>query len=154
MIIRPATVDDFEEIFALSRSLSDMHIKSRPDIFKAAPEQTKKEFKNALKKNEYFITVIEDGGKIIGFAKWMLYVTKNNEVLFDLTSAMIYELIISDDCRHKGLGKKLFDKVVEFAKEKGANVIELDVWSFNENARKFYDSLGMTTQRTRLEKKI
>ena len=41
-----------------------------------------------------------------------------------------------------------------FAMSKGAQSIELYVWSFNEPARKLYESLGMKPQRTLMELKL
>ncbi len=154
MTIRQATVDDFEIISKLSTQLTNIHIEKRNDIFKAAPKITKKDFEKALKKNLFYISVIENDGDFIGFCKWRVCRCIKNDTLSDRTFSVIDELFICDSYRHNGYGKLLFNKVTEFAKEKGATAVELYVWEFNDGAQKFYKSLGMIPQRTLLEKKI
>ena len=50
--------------------------------------------------------------------------------------------------------KKFLSEFKAFAMSKGAQSIELYVWSFNEPARKLYESLGMKPQRTLMELKL
>ncbi len=154
MTVRFATADDFESVSRLSTQLAHSHIKGRPDILKAASKPNKREFKKSIKKNQFYYTVIENGGEIIGLCKWQLSVVRENKTFSDRTFAMIWEIIIAENYRHKGLGKLLFNKVAELAKDKGATSVELYVWEFNENAQKFYQSIGMKPQRILLEKMI
>ena len=42
----------------------------------------------------------------------------------------------------------------EIAKEKGLNEVELDVWTFNDSAVKFYHNLGFKTYRELLRLKV
>ena len=46
----------------------------------------------------------------------------------------------------------LFETASARAKERGAQRMDLKVWEFSEPARKFYASLGMSTQCRILEK--
>ncbi len=154
MNFRQAKAEDFEAVSALSNKLAYFHVEGRPDICKSAPKLTKREFKKQLKKESFYYTLAEDGGKIAGLCKWRMGYCRKNEHLTDRTFAVIYELIIIDEYRRNGYATQLFGKVTEMAKEKGAAAIELYVWEFNENARKFYQSLGMAPQRILLEKKI
>lgn len=48
----------------------------------------------------------------------------------------------------------LFETASARAKERGAQRMDLKVWEFNEPARKFYASLGMSTQCRILEKEL
>ncbi|MDE6724476.1 MAG: GNAT family N-acetyltransferase, partial [Ruminiclostridium sp.] len=45
--------------------------------------------------------------------------------------------------RHRGIGKKLFEGVKEYAKEMGCNAVQLGVNAENENARGFYEKIGL-----------
>jgi ribosomal protein S18 acetylase RimI-like enzyme len=51
-------------------------------------------------------------------------------------------------------GKKLFEEVKNYAKEINANFIELMVWDVNQDAKKFYENMGMKTRITRMEYKV
>ncbi|MDD4820180.1 MAG: GNAT family N-acetyltransferase [Flavobacteriales bacterium] len=57
-------------------------------------------------------------------------------------SIHIEDLIVSPQCRGWGVGADLMDAVVDFAKEKGSDRIELDVESSNEKAIAFYKKKG------------
>ena len=48
----------------------------------------------------------------------------------------------------------LFGTASARAKERGAQRMDLKVWEFSEPARKFYASLGMSTQCRILEKEL
>ena len=65
-----------------------------------------------------------------------------------------FERIQSFSNRRQGIGTEFFGGVKAFAMSKGAQSIELYVWSFNEPARKLYESLGMKPQRTLMELKL
>ena len=66
----------------------------------------------------------------------------------------IDEMCINEQFRKKGIGKKLFEDVKNYAKEINANYIELMVWDFNQSAMKFYEKMGMKTRIKRMEYKI
>ena len=53
-----------------------------------------------------------------------------------------------------GIGKKLMLYAKEEAKKGNYNRLELNCWSFNENAIEFYKKIGMKEQRINLEFKI
>ena len=46
------------------------------------------------------------------------------------------------------------DTAKDLAKELDCDNIELNVWEFNESAMKFYEKMGMTTQRRFMEIKL
>ncbi len=121
---------------------------------KAPPKPNKRAFKKGLKKDLFYVTVLETDNKIAGICKWQISVCKKNDTLSDRTFAFVTDIFICEEYRHSGYGKQLFNKVCELAKKKGATAIELNVWNFNENAVGFYNHLGLTPQRTIMEKKI
>jgi len=64
--------------------------------------------------------------------------------------AYIEEVVVSADHRRLGVGKALMHRVEEWARDRKVDQIELIVWEFNEEARKFYESLGYTTSYRRM----
>jgi len=63
----------------------------------------------------------------------------------------IDDLCVNEKYREKGIGKKLFEEIVIFGKENGVKCIELMVWEFNQDAIKFYESMGMKIRIKRME---
>ena len=49
---------------------------------------------------------------------------------------------VNQEYRGKGIGKKLIQEAIKKAKESGIDCIELDVWSQNKFAKKFFKNLG------------
>jgi ribosomal protein S18 acetylase RimI-like enzyme len=63
---------------------------------------------------------------------------------------------IAIDKKHQkqGIGKKLYNAVVNEAKRVKANAIELTVFGFNKNAIAFYENIGMSIKNIKYEQKI
>ena len=66
----------------------------------------------------------------------------------------IEDICVDENNRKNGIGKKLYNKIIELAKEINIDSIELMVWGFNKNAIKFYESLGMNIKNLRFEQKV
>ena len=52
--------------------------------------------------------------------------------------------------RRRGLGRALMDSVRSAARERGIDLVALDVWTFNEEARVFFRRQGFTSYDERL----
>ena len=53
--------------------------------------------------------------------------------------------------RGKHIGTAIYQKILEYAKWRGCYNVTLNVWSCNESAMKFYESLGMKPQKVGME---
>jgi len=78
---------------------------------------------------------------------------KNIDLLKDRYYAYIDEICIKETFRRQGLGKILFEYIYNLVKNKGAESLELGVWSFNKVALEFYKAMGMVEKNIRMEKK-
>ena len=90
----------------------------------------------------------------VGVVVFRKRVTENHVNLCDSKVVWIDEICIDEKYRRKGIGKLLIQEVEKQAKENKCNQIELNCWECNENAIKFYESIGLKTQRRILEMKI
>ncbi|MBX7410192.1 GNAT family N-acetyltransferase [Clostridium chauvoei] len=72
----------------------------------------------------------------------------------DKLMQQVHDLCVYERFRGRGIGKLLFSHVTNIAKEKGAERLDLMVWSFNNNALNFYNEIGMKAQRYILEKEL
>jgi len=64
----------------------------------------------------------------------------------------IDDLCVASTSRRKGIGRKLFDYVIEYAKSINCYNVTLNVWADNKSAVKFYQSIGMKIQKISMEK--
>lgn len=127
--IRKAVAADCEHMMALVHELA---------LYERAPEQVTvalEEFKDAGfgKKPCWEAFVGEKEGKICGMALYYIrYSTWKGRRIY------LEDLIVNEEHRGQGLGKSLFDEVLEETKRKGYSGMVWQVLDWNEPAINFY----------------
>lgn len=133
-IIREATVNDIPQVRKLVEGLA---------LFEKAPEEVTvslEEFTNdGFGENPvYKCHVAETDNKIVGFCIFYIaYSTWKGKIVY------LDDLFVDEQYRKHGLGKKLIDEVIYYAKEVNANQVRWSVLDWNENAINFYKKLGV-----------
>ena len=152
-MIRLANEKDIEQINNLLFQVHKVHSDARPDLFKAGSKKyTDEELKEIIKDKEKPIFVYEIDEKIEGYAFCILINHNNENSLCDYNSMYIDDLCVDKNCRGKGIGKKLFDYVLEYAKKLGCYNLTLNVWEGNDSAMQFYKNIGLKIQKIGMEK--
>ena len=129
-LIRIGTVNDLPQVLNLIKDLA---------AFENEPyevEVTIAEMQNwgFGKDKIFYFFVIEIYNKIIGLALYYFkYSTWKGKCLF------LEDIIVKENVRNKGYGKKLFNAVVEVAKNTGVKRMEWQVLDWNKNAIEFYN---------------
>ncbi len=81
----------------------------------------------------WFAFVAEVDGKVEGFALWYIrYSTWKGQRLY------LEDLLVTEQMRGKGIGKLLFDRLIEECKEKKYSGMAWQVLDWNEPAINFY----------------
>ena len=65
--------------------------------------------------------------------------------------AWVDEIVVAKTSRQESVGRKLMQRVADWAREREAEAVSLEVYAFNDSARAFYASLGFEPLRLRLE---
>jgi len=155
MNIRTANISDIEKILILEEQVFKLHYSARPDLIDKEKSPNSYEFlRKYIESDNGKIFIAEIDEKIIRHCIINIKEIKNHHIYFDMMNIEIDDMCIDEKHRKKGIGKKLFEEVIKFSKEKGIKRLELGVWEFNENAIKFYESLGMKTKYRRMELEI
>ncbi len=129
-------------------------MKNRPDIYKEERKPICRcYFNEILKDSEIEVIVITLDNKVVGYTIIRYVDLRNIDLLKDRYYAYIDEICIKESFRRQGLGKILFEYVYNLVKNKGADALELGVWSFNKVALEFYKAMGMVEKNIRMEKK-
>ena len=149
MNIRKAVYEDINNgLLSLFVEGFNLHHDNRLDIFPDLNDDGKKhEFEKMFNDDEKNIIVVEDDGKILGFIEFVIRDKKTKSLWID-------ELFVDSNSRRKGYGRALMNYVNQYAKDNNCQRIEFNCWKFNENAIKFYNSLGYLEQRIIYEKII
>ncbi|MBP3916573.1 GNAT family N-acetyltransferase [Clostridium sp.] len=151
-MVRYANREELERVNELRKVVNEVHCKGRPDIFKDGFCKELQDFIYTIweSKNSDVIVAIRDN-EICGFA-CVDYIEKP-ESPFSLERRFyhINELGVDPKHRRQGIATELFSFIKEEASRRNFDKIELDMWEFNEDALKFYESLGFVTYRRFME---
>lgn len=153
MEIRKATKEDLPGVHELLNQVLAIHAKIRPDIFipntrKYTDEELLKIFENP--KTPVFVAV--EDGKVLGHSFTILKEPPfSNNMIYHKT-LFIDDLCVDQNTRGKKVGQKLYDYVIQFAKDEGCYNVTLNVWEGNDSARGFYEAMGFGIQETVMEK--
>jgi GNAT superfamily N-acetyltransferase len=129
VIIRPAEKKDCERMMELIHELA---------LYEKAPEEVTVNFDHFVESGfgpdpVWWAFVAELDGRVEGFALYYIrYSTWKGQRLY------LEDLLVTEKLRGKGIGKMLFDKLLEVCKEKKYSGMVWQVLDWNEPAIHFY----------------
>ena len=88
------------------------------------------------------IFILRVGDKIEGFAT-IEEVRIGFSHCNNIPYCKIGDFVISEIYRRRGFGKRLFNKIIKWAKKQGIRRIDLNVYAKNQQAMNFYRELGL-----------
>ncbi len=152
MIIRRAENRDISGLSRLLGQVLDVHHGGRPDLFRANAVKYKPEELKALIQDEMRpIFVAESDGEVLGYAFCILQQHVDDNILTDIKTLYIDDLCVDENARGKHIGTALYAYVRDYAKSMGCYNLTLNVWECNTGAKKFYEALGLSVQKTGME---
>ena len=154
IIIRKAKISDFQGIHNLIMQVHKLHVNKRNDIYKDVDPMNFEEFRTELSNSNNIYLIAELENDIVGICFSQIKEISNNKIMKNKKILHIENICVDENHQKNGIVKKLYEQIVELAKEKNIDNIELMVWGFNENAIKFYENLGMNIKNLRFEQKI
>ena len=154
MKIRRATEKDIPEIMGLLAQVNMVHHIGRPDLFKAGgTKYTPEELGGLLHDDDRPIFAAVDEGKdrMLGYAFCMFQKHENDSNLTDITTLYIDDLCVDENLRGQHVGSRLYEAVLDFARENGCYNVTLNVWTCNQSAMQFYEKCGLKPQKIGME---
>jgi GNAT superfamily N-acetyltransferase len=141
--IREATPDDLHAICVLGQEVNRLHHDAWPQVFAppSDPRHDASHWQQSVAKPDATAFVGEQAGQIVAFITVSL-VAESNPLLQPMQVARVGSVCVSASLRRHGIGRSLMARVEQWAHERGAGDIRLNVWAFNAEALRFYEELG------------
>jgi len=154
-MIREAKKTDLNDISKILKEVHNLHKNNRPEIFKELKEPINMDYYGGLLKSDnckIFINI--DNDTINGYMTLIIQDINNHPVYHDKKILKMEDLAVLTEYKNKGIGSKLFNYAMNYAKEIEADKMELQVWNFNDNAKEFYTKQSMKVRSLNLELNI
>ncbi len=153
MYIRRASIQDLDSIKSLLSQVLMVHHEARPDLFKAnCRKYTDDELKSLIADdNKPIFVAVDEKDEVIAYAFCVIIKHTNDNILTDISSIYIDDLCVDAKSRGRHVGQELFEHVKRFAKEIGCYNVTLNVWEGNDDAKAFYEAMGLRPQKYGME---
>lgn len=106
-----------------------------------------------VKSGEWHVFVAEIDGKIVGYVSGTAN-DPEDDLENTTTGFYVGDLVVLGEYRSLGIGAKLMNAIIDYAKQSGFGSIELNVLAANERAQKFYKDQGFTDYEVVLRKRL
>ena len=154
-MIRKATHKDIPRILELLSQVNDVHAEGRPDFFiKGKRKYNEEDLLKIINDDTTPVFVCEKNDDIKGYAFCVIQDLSQCDNLRPDKSLYIDDICVDENYRRHGVGKMLYEHVLQFAKEEKCFNVTLNVWANNPGAQAFYESMGMTVQKVCMEQII
>ena len=155
--VRDAIASDYVDISILVLEVHNLHVKNRPDVFIEVDNPfSKEQFENLLNSSDTKLFVVEniDNKDLVAYCIVKIMTTSCLPIVIQSRFAHIDNFCIKDSYKRNGIGKLLFQHIVDHAKSQGVSSLQLSVWEFNQDAINFYEAVGMSMRNRKMELKL
>lgn len=150
--IRQAVQSDIPALQSLLLQVEKIHCDGRPDIFKdGGVKFTNEQLAQLLCDPTRPIFCAVNDGQVVGYVFCIITEIKGDPMLRDAKTLHLEDVCVDESCRDGGVGSLLVEYVKTYAREHNITRIDLDVWEFNDSARKFYEKQGFGVQKRRMD---
>jgi len=145
-------VADAPVIARLNRDAQRLHAEAHGQLFKpaGAGDEIAAWFAAALEKPDTHALIGTVDGEAIGYICGQIARYQENPFRYASAIGLVDHLSISPAFQRRGYGDALLDALLAIFRDAGVARIELSVWAFNENARRFYERRGFVMAQQRM----
>ena len=130
IVIEKLKTEEIPELLELYKELVD---------FENTVKTSQEVYNQILKDDNYLLLTAKENDEIIGS---VLGVCCNGLAVFGQPFMVVEDVIVKEEYRGKGVGKKLFNELEKFAEEKNCSYSILVSSGPRKNAHAFYEKLG------------
>ena len=160
MEIRDYAIEDkdalISALYQFQTYLAELDPLKRVQCWPGYGEAYTKDLLEKVGKHNGKIFIVEEGGKMIGFASGIIEEMPEQEKLahIPVISGYILDVYVESEYRGTGIGKQLMEEMEKYFKEKKCTMVSFRVFKPNESAHEFYKTLGYEDRDYIMEKMI
>jgi len=151
--IRYAEPRDANEISSMNAAVQALHVDALPSRFKPNSPATfsVETIQQLLAQPNNGFLVASQARSLVGFAYAELQDVPETAFRYSSTRLLLHQMVVLSSSRRRGVGRALLAAVRAYGEERGITTLTLDVWSFNREARAFYEANGFVDTRHVME---
>src|SRR5256885_1469700 len=144
IIVRRATVADAELISALDADVQAVHAAALPWRFKPPGPDTfpPAEALAIVSKPDHLVFIAEVASEAVGYAYAEVIRQSETSFCYAYEMMFLHHISVRPNYRRQGIGNALLGAVDTAGQQLGLTLFALHVWSFNEDARAFFQQHG------------
>ena len=150
--VRRAEGRDIPEILRLLVQVNMVHHNGRPDLFKGpTTKYTEAELSQILQNDDTPVFVCaDDQGRVLGHGFCILQ-RFGGQLMTEHDTLYVDDICVDEAARGMGVGRAIYDHIVNYARRLGCYNVTLNVWTCNPGAKAFYERLGLKPYRVSME---
>ncbi|KPK64497.1 hypothetical protein AMJ83_01955 [candidate division WOR_3 bacterium SM23_42] len=158
IIVRQADKRDLDALCRLYLEFHEFHVRGIPARLRRPVGYDNDELCTRIEKvigsSDSVILVIEADSRVVGFAEVYMKQDEANQYRISYRYGHLQSMMVSEGHRKRKLGRQLLEAAEQWAKERNADEMRLDIWEFKEGPLRFYKKSGYQTLRRMLMRKL
>ena len=148
-----AKYEDVEEIANLARQSGELHQEKEPTYFRKCALSNNAEYIKNVIDDEYaeVFKACDENKRIVGYLTLYLHDCSKEFFLYP-DFGYIGDLCVDEKYRRQGIAQALIAEAEKYLISKNIKSIELDVFTFNNEANNLYEKLGYRNLKYRKRK--
>ncbi len=155
--IRKASEDEGALLAELNKDVQTLHATALPQFFKQPHKDDAglvREFAEKLADSNRLFLIAIVHNIPAGYVFAELQIEPETPRHPKKNVVYVHHISVRPKFQKQGIGRALLDEIKFRAAEMGAETLALDVWTFNESARAFFKSYGLSTFNEKMSLKI
>ena len=153
MDVEIQTTHDYQELARLNESVQTWHHQHYPDEFKSYNRsEVESAFENLLQGKNVFAFLAKAEGEAVGYILGYIRTRPDSAFQYEKRIFNIDQIAVLESYRKSGVGQQLLEVALGLAEEKGISEVQLDHWSGNELAERFFSKHGFIYFNHRMRK--
>ena len=150
--VRRAVPGDIPALLKLLVQVNLVHHNGRPDLFKGpTTKYTGEELSAIIADDDTPVFVcVDEGGAVLGHGFCVMQ-HSGGQLMVAHDTLYIDDICVDEAARGRGVGRAIYERILEEARARGCYNVTLNVWTLNPGAMAFYERLGMKPYRVGME---